>query len=327
MDNYTLLTEMFKDPEQTQLMMETVELVAIKYIKVNDLLLIHSYFCKEDEKYKNPLFSAPAIIHSLTRKGNKVEITIKALKDQYDQLGINLVRALKIGEIDLQFSHILPEYCCPKVKSGEWDNWVFGGDYSFEEKIKRRKEKTIKKSKLVYSQLKKFDFKNKSILFIGCGDGDEIKSFIEEFPAKNYQVTGIDESQTAISNCLKLVSDVKLNFRKISFDQINELKDKYDYVIALGIFDRETLSYDDAVKVLGKLATLLENAIFITSSYSFELFSAEDYQNLGFEIIQTCDPRSLYTSQTNFTFILKKISPPKDSYIDKVAENSKIFWS
>lgn len=328
MQNLIQLLELLNDRDKTQLMKQEVDLIGIKYLRIDGLDLIHSYYERTNDNFANPTFGAPAQVVKVEKTNSGAAITILSLKDEYDAQAIELVRGMEEHEIEIVFSHIRPSYLAPKIHADGWNNWVFSGNQSFEEKLQKRKEKTKLRVFKLYKNLTKYDFNNKNILFLGCGDGEEVQSFLEFFEPKNSKITGIDQSEVGITNCLKLESEFNnLNFLQLNFVDLHKLKDQYDYIFAIGIFDRETLTFDQGKKLVTQIKENLGQGFLITTGYSFDLFSRDDYANLGFDLISSCEPKTLYTFNSNFYFVLKNNeNPPILEITDEVSQNSKEFW-
>jgi hypothetical protein len=324
------LLELFADPSNTQLMKQPINLYALKYLKIQDLLLVHSFYHKTQDRSENILFAAPVLAHKIHKSVDNVELTIRALKDEYTERAISLVRALDKREVEVAYSHLHPSIVSPKLQKDGWDNWVFSYNASFEEKLKRRQQKNIKKANDLYRNFTNGDFNNKKVLFLGCGDGDEITAFLSYFELEECSILGIDQSAAAIEHCKKVrppSERVTLNFIRRDISDLHNLTDKqFDYIFAIGLFDRETLSFTEGQSVIKKIKESIQFHTLVTSAYAFELFSAEDYTTLGFDVVATCEPQTLYTQHASFFYILR--NTPRIAAIgeDVVAQESLRFF-
>ena len=329
MRNYILLLELFNEPKNTQLMKQSVNLYALMYYKIFDLLLIQSYLEKKEDKFINPLFTAPAQVHKIEKIDSNVELTIRALKDEHDAIAIELIRNLLPNEIEIAYSHIKPQFLSPKIHGPGWDNWSFSYSLPIQERIEKRREKTISKARKLYASLQQYDFNQKKILFLGCGDGDEIEAFLNTLNVTDAKIVGIDQSAAAISNCGSIkdkYANHDISFLRLNLENVSEISgEKFDFIFALGLFDRETLSFEDGQGILQNIRSNLTFDTFIVSGYSFELFTRANYQDLGFDVMATCEPSTMYTNNSSFFYVLKKASQSTKKISDQVSMQSLEF--
>lgn len=331
MQNYTQLLRLFDYPGNTQLMRESVELQAIKYLRIGDLKLIYSYIEKKDKLFQNPHFAAPALVHQIVQRGSEAEITIKTLRDEYDQMAIQLVRTMPADQIEGAYSHIRPEYLSPRIRKDEWDDWTFSYRLGEEQKQEKRRAQTERKVTAILNCFESGYFEGKRILFFGCGDGSEVDAFIKHSSLKEADIWGIDLNEKGLDQCeqlKKVHAGIKLHFRMMDFENLSELSgESFDYIFALGIFDRETLSFGQGKMLLPDIKQKLRFDKLIIANYSFDLFSAENYRDLGYDIVRTCDPFSLYTHNTALFYELEPSDRAASEITDMVALESVAFWT
>jgi hypothetical protein len=330
MDECARLCELLNNNSKTQLMRQDIDLIALKYYKTAELFLIHSYYEKTGSRFARHLFSAPAVLSDIKIANGTSTLTVKSLKDEFDKEAVSLIRQMKPGEVETAYSHILPDFLEPKLKNDEWDNWTFAYSLSPEEKLIRRIERNRSKAANLCRNFKASDFENKYLLFLGCGDGDEIQTFIDYYGLKNARILGIDQSKAAIKNCenvKKRFPKMQIEFRKMEFDCIEECENEnFDFIFSIGIFDRETLNFNYACRLLGEIKEKLKFESLITSAYTFELFSKKNYEDLGFDVLKTCLPSALYTHDYSFFYHLKKTGNKPINIFDTTAEESRAYY-
>lgn len=146
------------------------------------------------------------------------------------------------------------------------------------------------------SKLKVFseivDFNNKSVLDVGCGFGD-LYIFLEKRGVHPRKYVGIDINPKVIEVARKRLPKVKFEVRDI---MDSGLKDKFDFVVALGIFSLETPNWHYVVeKQLSKMYNLCE--ISVVASFLSHYTTGEKAANSHY-----ADPADI------LEFILKNLS-------------------
>lgn len=329
--NYQQLKDLLGFAGNTQLMKQTIDLYALKYIKVKDLFLVHSYFEKNGDKSHNPLFAAPALVHSIERNGDKVDLTLKTLRDIHDLPAVALARGIDANLIELAYSHLKPELLQPKIQKGKWDNWVFSYTVSDEEKLKRRIARTKRVATKLFNSIPGSDFENKNILFLGCGDGDEIETFIQHFDIKKAEIWGVDDSPEGVKNAgilLEKYSGINFQLKQMDIVNVESLKDiTFDFIFAFGVIDRETLNFQDGVSLMKGLKKHINFKSLYTTAYTFELFDRGNYTDLGFQVLEGGLSSSIYTQNYSFFYHIQKSDEEGQDTPDLLAHESLSFFS
>jgi len=153
--------------------------------------------------------------------------------------------------------HFLKQYgfgC--KVRKDVWER-EFGGEawnYLESEDEKGRYSAIIK----LYKQLKP----NENILDLGCGKGVLFKYLKQEAGIENEQYTGIDISETAISEATKKYPNVTFSY--LDFDK-HHIDKRFDIII----FNETLYYFNFPIKTLQKCCdfNLNKNGLIIISMY------------------------------------------------------------
>lgn len=123
------------------------------------------------------------------------------------------------------------------------------------------------------------DFNSSSILDVGCGFGD-FYLFLKEQDVHPKKYVGIDMNPRMIAIASARLPGVTIEVKDILDD---ELKGKYDYVVASGIFSLETPNWQAvAEKIIGKMYQLSEIAVgvnFLSSFTTGEKLTDRHYAN------------------------------------------------
>ena len=104
------------------------------------------------------------------------------------------------------------------------------------------------------------DFNNKSMLDVGCGFGD-LYAFLEKQGVYPRKYVGIDINPKMIAVARRRFPQLKFEVRDI---MDGELKDKFDLVVALGLFGLEMPHWQDVVeRQLSKMYGLCEIGLVV----------------------------------------------------------------
>lgn len=121
------------------------------------------------------------------------------------------------------------------------------------------------------------DLKGKSILDLGCGDGNMSAYFMDNGAKRVY---GIDISENMINEANKLYADENRKFEVIKMEDISQINEKFDIVYSSLAFHY----VEDFDKLLTDIHSLLnENGVLIFSQEnpveSASIFNREDLKN------------------------------------------------
>ena len=119
--------------------------------------------------------------------------------------------------------------------------------------------------------------KGKSILDLGCGDGNMSAYFMDNGASRVY---GIDISENMISEANKLYADENRKFEVMKMEDISQINEKFDIVYSSLAFHY----VEDFNKLLSDIHSLLnENGVLIFSQEnpveSASIFNREDLKN------------------------------------------------
>lgn len=102
------------------------------------------------------------------------------------------------------------------------------------------------------------DLNNRSILDVGCGFGD-LYLFLKEQNTHLKKYIGIDINPQMVATARAKLSEVTIEVKDILDNKLNE---KYDYVVASGIFSLETPDWQAVTeKIISKMYQLSEIAV------------------------------------------------------------------
>ena len=121
------------------------------------------------------------------------------------------------------------------------------------------------------------DLKGKSILDLGCGDGNMSAYFMDNGAKRVY---GIDISENMINEANKLYADENRKFEVMKMEDISQINEKFDIVYSSLAFHY----VEDFDKLLTDIHSLLnENGVLIFSQEnpveSASIFNREDLKN------------------------------------------------
>lgn len=109
------------------------------------------------------------------------------------------------------------------------------------------------------------DFKDKSILDVGCGFGDFYGFLKRVAYVKSY--LGIDIHQKMLDEARKRYPEAKFEIKDILEDSNN---DKFDYIVASGIFGLETINWDEITqKMISRMYELSNVGVSVNFLSSF----------------------------------------------------------
>lgn len=117
-------------------------------------------------------------------------------------------------------------------------------------------EKRHKKPKQSFIQLFKIIgnknvVKNKSILDIGCSNGELIYNLVRKFNSN--KITGYDINSKLLKLCKKKIVHENVHFKKFDISKNNKVNEKFDIIIMSGVIS----IFDDCEKIFNNLIRLL----------------------------------------------------------------------
>jgi len=158
------------------------------------------------------------------------------------------------------------------------------------------------------------DLRNKTILDLGCGYGENCGEFIALGAKK---VTGIDISEKMLEVAQIENSDRKIEYRNISMENIHQLQDTFDVVIS-----------SLAIHYVRDFATLAKNAYNLLRNSGVFIFSQENPLNTCFTAgnrwTTNADGNAVYANISNYSVDGERKSK---WYIDDVQKYHRTFSS
>ncbi len=276
--------------------------------------------------------------YSFDRSANPPSISAHFVTKELNQSAMNAARNLSGTDVEVFIHNLKPDLLVPKFKGTQWDAWGTGDPTAPKEKIlAERQEKTRGLTATILQELEKHcsldQFKN--VLFLGCGDGCDVETYLSYVQQRTFRakITAFDQSAFALETAKKRIaqrfSPSAVDFCRLEFSDVPSLASKgpFDLVIGVGIFDRETLKFDEGLR-LGSYVRLLmtRNGILTASAYGYELFEAQHYKALGFQVLQSAVPSRLFTSEYPCLYIVKNSDAPISQADDLAAARSHRIW-
>ena len=333
-----IICSLLTEQRFTQPIMEKQEFQGVGYIDFAGMKSLSALFVEKDGKLGPIIFVAPCTDFQIKRDGSQMEVHSRLLSQEFFSDFMNAVHNFKVEEVEFVLHHLKPGLLTPVISGKGWDVWGFGNQgESGESCLQNRQAETRKKTKVMINELKKHKPSYQNILFLGCGDGIDVRTFLEN-EGRNLvrsRITAIDLSKFALDSAEFICRDAKskvdasVNFKQVDFDNITSLcsEGPFDLVISVGIFDRETLSFEQGVDLASKLRMLIKPEGLLTSSaYAFELFEKKNYQDLGYVPLQCAVTEHLFTEKYIPLYIMKNSLSAIRQTEDFVASRSYRIW-
>ena len=107
-------------------------------------------------------------------------------------------------------------------------------------------------------------FKNKTILDIGCANGELIYNLLKKYPAAH--LTGCDINDKLLKLCKRKFNSQNVNFLKLDISKKFKVKQKFDIIIMSGVIS----IFDDCKQILNNIFNLINKngLIFIFNHFN-----------------------------------------------------------
>ena len=312
------------------------------YSIMNREFLYSVSFRKDDGLIYPGIYQSPISDFSIQKEADRYILTGKCLPNDLDAEAQKRIQNLRPDEIDVFVHNLSPELLDPKIRGDNWDLWITRtkSDIPLAELLVARQKKTEEKAMLMLEQLEQHlpNMSEKRILVLGCGDGREVNVVLEYLklkdPNSTCSVVAIDQSAFALGSARAHVEaqnpGSNVDFRCLNFSQLNQLSNEkpFDLIIAIGVFDRETLTFEEGTNLASSTRLILKpDGLLATSAYTYELFRRKNYEDLGFSVLQSCVPSRMFTTEHPSLYFSRNSNRMIYPTADLTAEYSYQLWN
>lgn len=335
------LRAILSDSSNLNLIDRSLACGGISVARYGDLRFATGFLLQDRGSFRITPLAAPTLLDTVERVG-EVKMRIRArtvCPHRYEEAN-TLIQQLDPSRLETHFEYLIPRFRVPHISGTGWDRWMSDAASSSQAScLKTRRESTMELAMKLYKPARTLlgSFAGKRILFLGCGDGYELKVFLKNYGSTldGTEIYCIDQSKKALEVTQKIVANAgdqkaKISIRELDFKDLVQLKSTqpFSFAVALGIFDRETLTFEQGVLLARNLReTIAPDCLMGASAYSFELFHRQHYQALGFDILQSGDPSTFFSQKAAQTFyICRNSTRTATALSDEVGQTSKGFW-
>ncbi len=333
------LRRIVETPANLQEMTLARKIAGVFGLRIGDLEFLHSVIETNDDGSKRPIvIAAPALGISIESTKSNQRITSACSRPSVANTAIAAARLLGPTDAEVFIHNLEPELLRPKFSGKQWDFWGTGSkDQSKTDIIAHRQAETREKTTTLLKALESRQGINsfKNILFLGCGDGCDVNAFLAFTGGQrnDVKITAIDQSQVALQTAKdlnqRLFPASNINFNQLDFNNLFSIASEgpFDLVIAVGVFDRETLNFDEGTRLGSHLRMIMKTeGVLASTAYGYELFEKQNYSDLGYQVFQSCIPSRLFTNQYPTIYLMRNTTSAIKSSEDFALARSNRLW-
>ena len=298
--------------ERRQVSIDNPPSIAIRTVNYGGFEVIESPIIVADGRPLELILGEPVLYLGAELHEDGIHIAHASFDKENKERVIYLLQSAHHLSVERLAHYPHPLLAHPSMHGDMWAGWTASGG-TFEQDLEGKvpyTKATIEQAMRYLPDLMRYKYgRDTNIAVLACGEGPELlalANLLEQRP--DVKLLGIDQNAQMLKR-VRGVLPSRVDLKRLDLKDLSKKvkPNSIDMVIAIGLFDMQTLEWQDGVNILGEVRRVLkEDGYGVFASYGLKLFSRTHYQQLGFEVKKCSNPSTFFSRTCPEPYVVQK---------------------